>query len=200
MIVVFVSIILVLTRVFGSAQAQSAEAKQLTAAVTLAQSTAEAVSVSKSPQDLLDLLGEDGNALLQEDGATGQALVTAVYDADMNPVALPRELMQAAEGSASQEAGDGADSAATDFDGTGAAGAAGEDAVEGGISAESLLQRGDLIVETAWNPAADAGADGQVSSGTDAGKMVDAVITVFNGNSGEPLFSLNTSVYLPGRQ
>ena len=65
MIVVFISIILVLTRVFGSARVQSVEAKQLTSAVTLAQNTAEAVSASRSPEELLQILNEDGNARLR---------------------------------------------------------------------------------------------------------------------------------------
>lgn len=190
MIVVFISIILVLTRVFGGARARSAEAKRLTAAVTLAQNAAEAVAASADPRELWELLDADGNAVLQEDAATGQALVTAVYDADMKPVPLPEEVRQAA----------------------------------GAWSAESLLRQGDLVVEAAWNPAGEgqaaagnAEAAGLASphpvavSGIDApsgeagdaspetGELVDAVVTVFNGKSGEAVFSLHTSVYVPAK-
>ena len=94
MIVVFISIILVLTRVFGSARVQSVEAKQLTSAVTLAQNTAEAVSASRSPEELLQILNEDGNARIREAGegtGEGTTLITAIYDADMHPVEIPAD-------------------------------------------------------------------------------------------------------------
>ena len=89
LIVVFISIILVLTRVFGRARVQSVEAKRLTAAVTLAQNTAEAVSASGSPQDLLDLLNEKNNAVLQSADAAddpASTVITALYDEDLQPV------------------------------------------------------------------------------------------------------------------
>ena len=80
MIVVFISIILVLTRVFGRARLQSVEAKRLTAGVTLAQNTAEAVSASGSPQDLLDLLNEKNNAILQTADDTEETVIITLYD------------------------------------------------------------------------------------------------------------------------
>ncbi|MBE6006532.1 MAG: hypothetical protein E7238_05170 [Sarcina sp.] len=88
MIVVFISIILVLTRVFGGARLQSVEAERLTTSVTLAQNTAEAVSASKSAEDLLALMDRGGNARLSTDEKTGRTLVTAAYDHDLQPVAL----------------------------------------------------------------------------------------------------------------
>lgn len=97
MIVVFISIILVLTRVFGSARVQSVEAKRLTTAVTLAQNTAEAVSASGSPQDLLDLLNEKNNAILRTAGAaddTASTVITALYDENLQPVELTQQMAE----------------------------------------------------------------------------------------------------------
>ena len=223
MIVVFVSIILVLTRVFGSARAQSAKAKHLTAAVTLAQSTAEAVSAAGSPQDLHQLLNVEENALLQEDASTGEALVTAVYDGDMNPVPISGEILQAAQQDAESKAGFSQTGQAGQTGQTGqtragsapeaarAAGDSGETETAGTDLASGLLRAGDLIVETAWNPAGDRdtalskeeGASAAPllqteETGTDA-EMVKAVITVFDGNTGEALFSVQTAVYLSGK-
>lgn len=81
LIVVFLVIILVLTQVFGLAQMQSTKAKRLTGAVILAQNAAEAVSASRTPEDLLALLNDDNNAVLMTDTAG----VTARYDSDLNP-------------------------------------------------------------------------------------------------------------------
>ena len=81
LILVFVAVILTLTRVFGMAKKQSEEAKLLTSAVTLAQNAAEAFSVSAadSGEALLALLDEGGNASLAD------GILTASYDADMTP-------------------------------------------------------------------------------------------------------------------
>ena len=81
LIVVFLVIILVLTQVFGLAQMQSTKAKRLTGAVILAQNAAEAVSASKTPEDLLALLNDDNNAFPMTDTAG----VTACYDINLNP-------------------------------------------------------------------------------------------------------------------
>ena len=79
LIVVFLSIILVLTNIFGLGRVNSAEAERLNNAVCLAQNTAEAVSESESSEQLLNLLNEDGNAAAADGG------VTAYYDSDMRP-------------------------------------------------------------------------------------------------------------------
>jgi len=79
LILVFVAVILTLTRVFGMAKKQSEEAKLLTSAVTLAQNAAEAFPAAESSEALLKLLDEGGNASLEND------TVTASYDADMTP-------------------------------------------------------------------------------------------------------------------
>jgi len=208
MIAVFVSIILVLTRVFGSARAQSAKAKNLTAAVTLAQNAAEAVSASKSPQDLLALLGTDGNALLQEDASTGEALVTAVYDTDLHPVPIPGGILPEAQRSPAA----GADPAQAEQTGGGAGLPQAEQEEAGGGTGlpqaepgkagagtepvAELLRTGDLIVETAWKPVRDRDGAGS-ESGEDAA-MVNAVIIVFDGNTGEAVFSLQTAVWPAG--
>ena len=81
LIVVFLMIILVLTQVFGLAQMQSTKAKRLTGAVILAQNAAEAVSASRTPEDLLALLNDDNNAFPMTDTAG----VTACYDSELNP-------------------------------------------------------------------------------------------------------------------
>ena len=81
LITVFISIILVLTQVFGLARVQSARARELTEAVALAGNAAEAVSASETENALLALLDENGNARPMPDTAG----VTACYDADLNP-------------------------------------------------------------------------------------------------------------------
>ena len=79
LIVVFIAIILVLTQVFGLSRMQSAQARQLTDAVCLAQNAAEAVAASQSAEEVCALLDEGGNARLTEDG------VEAGYGLDMAP-------------------------------------------------------------------------------------------------------------------
>ena len=81
LIVVFLAIILVLTQVFGLARQQTAAARQLTDAVTLAGNAAEAVSASADPGELMKLLNENGNAEELPD-ASG---VKACYDNEKNP-------------------------------------------------------------------------------------------------------------------
>ena len=78
-IAVFISIILVLTRVFGLGQSQSGQAKLLTNAVCLAQNAAEAVASSRSPADVLALLDVNGNARQERNE------VNASYRKDMTP-------------------------------------------------------------------------------------------------------------------
>ncbi|MBR3275475.1 MAG: hypothetical protein IKG08_02525 [Eubacterium sp.] len=77
MILVFIGIILVLSRVFGSGQRMSIQAKTLTNAVTLAGNAAEAVSASESPAEVAEYLGD--NAFVTGTG------VVAFYDTDMKP-------------------------------------------------------------------------------------------------------------------
>ena len=77
MILVFVAIILVLTRVFALGRNQSAKAETLTNAVTLAANAAEAVSASRTPEELAERLGESARV-----GGQG---VIAGYRADMSP-------------------------------------------------------------------------------------------------------------------
>lgn len=79
LIVVFISIILVLTQVFGIGRAMSGRAELLTNAVCLAQNAAEAVSASETPEEVAALLNENGNARISE------GCVEACYDRDMRP-------------------------------------------------------------------------------------------------------------------
>ena len=81
LVMVFVSIILVLTGVFGLARKRASEAKLLTNAVTLSQNAAEAVAASHSDEALLKLLDERNNAVSMPDTAG----VMAYYDVDMRP-------------------------------------------------------------------------------------------------------------------
>ncbi|MBQ6116613.1 MAG: hypothetical protein IJL08_04725 [Oscillospiraceae bacterium] len=79
LVVIFVAVILVLTGVFGAARAQSAAARRLTTAVTLAANAAEAVSASDSLEQAAALLDEGGNVTL-----TG-GRCEAAYDAEGRP-------------------------------------------------------------------------------------------------------------------
>ena len=79
LIAVFVAMILVLTGVFGAARTQSAAARRLTQAVTLAANAAEAVSSADSPEQAAALLDEGGNVRL----ADGR--IEAAYNADGSP-------------------------------------------------------------------------------------------------------------------
>ena len=81
LIVVFIGMILVLTRIFGLGKMESTRARLLTNAVTLAGNAAEAVSGSKDPADLLILLNEKENAERSEN------MVYAHYKTDMTPAA-----------------------------------------------------------------------------------------------------------------
>ena len=81
LIVVFISIILVLTQIFGLGKAKSGEAMLLTNAVTLAQNGAEAFSAAEDPAQMAALLNEQDNAEVLQN-AEG---VSARYNADMTP-------------------------------------------------------------------------------------------------------------------
>lgn len=77
--VTYPAAMLVLTQVFGLSRMQSAQARQLTDAVCLAQNAAEAVAASQSAEENCALPDEGGNARVTEDG------VEAGYDLDMAP-------------------------------------------------------------------------------------------------------------------
>ena len=66
LIVVFLIVILVLTRTFGNARRESASARELTNAVLTAQNAAEAVSAPKDIESLSSLLGSEGPARVSE--------------------------------------------------------------------------------------------------------------------------------------
>ncbi len=83
LILVFIGIILVLTRIFGAGRVKSGDARLLTQAVTLAANTAELVNASESAKDLADRLNEAGNAALSDGG--GVPAVTACYGLDLEP-------------------------------------------------------------------------------------------------------------------
>ncbi len=73
-----IAVILVLTHVFAMGRAESARARLLTNAVTLAANAAETVSAADSEEALLALLDDGGNASLLPGGG-----VEARYDPDM---------------------------------------------------------------------------------------------------------------------
>lgn len=79
LVVIFVAMILVLTGTFGAARAQSAAARQLTQAVTLAADAAEAVSASGTLEQAAALLDEGGNV------RTADGQLEAAYLADGSP-------------------------------------------------------------------------------------------------------------------
>lgn len=68
LIVVFICIILVLTRVFGAGLIKSGEAKALTESVILAQNVQEMAAASESEEELLGRLNENDNAMALQDG------------------------------------------------------------------------------------------------------------------------------------
>ncbi len=81
LIVVFIAIILVLTQVFGLAQLQSADARELTDAVYLAGNAAEALAAAESPEALLALLDEAGTASFSDD-SDAPVCIVARYGVD----------------------------------------------------------------------------------------------------------------------
>lgn len=82
---IFIAVILVLTKVFALSGQMSGKAKVLTNAVHLAENAAEALAASDSLEMLAVLLEEDGNVeILRQDG---QAVLQARYDEKMKPAA-----------------------------------------------------------------------------------------------------------------
>ena len=81
LIVAFVAIILVLTGVFGTARAQSAEAKELTQAVMLASNAAEAVAAADSLEQAAAMLDVGGNVRISD------GKIEACYFSDGSPCA-----------------------------------------------------------------------------------------------------------------
>ena len=81
LIVVFIAIILVLTRVFGLGRATGNQATRLNNAVSLASKAAEAFSAAETPEELARLLNENGNAGVMDDTLG----VAAWYDLQMRP-------------------------------------------------------------------------------------------------------------------
>lgn len=76
-----IGIVLVLTQIFALGRRESAEARELTDAVCLAQNAAEAFAASSDPEELCAILDEGGSAeLARIDGA---AAVRASYGADL---------------------------------------------------------------------------------------------------------------------
>ncbi|MCI9116432.1 MAG: hypothetical protein HFE87_07175 [Acutalibacter sp.] len=80
LILVFLGVILTLTRIFAFAKEESGQAQVLTRAVCLAENAAELVGAAQSPQELLALLNQGDNAQQEADGG-----VRAWYSRDMQP-------------------------------------------------------------------------------------------------------------------
>lgn len=81
MIIVFVGIILCITRVFGRSRQQSRDAQQLTDAVCLAQNAAEAFSAAETPEEMQELLEMTGIAQPAADGSG----LTCLFGKDLRP-------------------------------------------------------------------------------------------------------------------
>ena len=79
LILVFVIMILMLTRVFGVSRSMTADAELLSNSVCLAQNAAEAVSASDSLEAVSRLLDEGGNT------SASDGTVDAFYNRDMTP-------------------------------------------------------------------------------------------------------------------
>ena len=80
LVAVFAAVLLIITRFFALGSRESAAAKNLTNAVTLAENAAEALSVSASPEDLANRLDGSGLALLDN------GRVICHYNAGLSPV------------------------------------------------------------------------------------------------------------------
>ncbi len=76
LVVVFVSVLLVLTDVFGRSRAQSANAGDVNCAVTLAQNTAEAFAAAENEDRLREILA---------DAVCDDSLLRFAYDKDLTP-------------------------------------------------------------------------------------------------------------------
>ena len=81
LVVSFVAAILVLTGVFGASRVKSAEARQLTQAVTLAANAAEAASAADDLEQAAAILDQGGNV------RRGDGLIEAAYFSDGSPCA-----------------------------------------------------------------------------------------------------------------
>lgn len=86
LLAVFVAVIVVLMNGFSSAERLSREAAALSCAVHLAENAAEMASASKSGDMLFNLLDENGNAFVLEEGVS-RSIYRARYDEDMMPAA-----------------------------------------------------------------------------------------------------------------
>ena len=78
MLVVFVFVILVMSRVYARSLAEAQEAKRLNDAVILASNAAEVFLSVDENEEIRDILNEKDNAMLEED-------VIAYYDDDLRP-------------------------------------------------------------------------------------------------------------------
>lgn len=109
-------IVLVLTQVFALGRLQSASAAEMTDAVCLAQNAAEAVSSSRSPEELLRKLDE-GNAAFDDSGSV--PAVTAGYDSKLRPVSGGALLLRVTWEAEAADKGELVRSTITVTDGTG---------------------------------------------------------------------------------
>ena len=83
LVVVFLGIILILTRIFGLGRMQGSEAAHLSQAVTLAQNAAEAVSAAESPAELGTLLVPDAGQ--REKAVTAGEKTLVCFDRQLRP-------------------------------------------------------------------------------------------------------------------
>ncbi len=85
MIVVFIGIILVLSRVFAVSRQKSVRAESLTTAVCLAENAAEAFYAARTPDELYSLLNYTGKEDVSGSLKGNDASFTAVYNERMEP-------------------------------------------------------------------------------------------------------------------
>lgn len=83
LILVFMTIILVLTKIFGGSKGISSSAKNLNRAVCLAGNAAEAVAASDSPEAVAELLSDGGD--IKINGSSTAKSFRVDYDENMRP-------------------------------------------------------------------------------------------------------------------
>ena len=172
LIIVFIGVILVLVRVFGISREKSETARLLTGAVSLSENAAEAVAASASPEEAAALLNENGNAVVLDAEAQD---VAALFNENDNDNAADAEAQAAAAPLNENFNAAVPDAAAL-------------------IAAyyntdQSPSPEGSLCVLITWEP-----------EETLSGTLVSSQISVWYREEREPLYTLNTAVFIQDRQ
>ena len=84
LITVFIGIILILTQIFAVSRKKSAEARNLTTAVLLAENAAEAFYAAESPEQFPEILFDDKKIAEEATGELAQSVIF-LYNKNMEP-------------------------------------------------------------------------------------------------------------------